>query len=51
MQKLEESQRSLVCEIKDLKSIVNDQHSYFDLELSKFRDIFLKKVYILNFKN
>lgn len=46
MRKLESSQRNLEVEVKDLKCIVHDQRSYFDLELSKLHDILLKKVYI-----
>lgn len=51
MRILETSQRGLVGEVKNLKSIIDEQRSYFDLELSKLRDILLNKVYILNFRD
>lgn len=44
LRKLEATQKILEDTVKDLKSIVTDQRSYFDIELSKLRDLLLKKV-------
>lgn len=44
MKKLELSQKKIISEIDEMKSIVKEQRSYFDVELLKLRDLALKKV-------
>lgn len=47
VRKMVASQKSLLGEVKNLKSMISEQRDYFDLELSKLRDMFLNQVFFV----